>query len=69
MALVQEGTASDSILSLLTNDHDASVADLAKTASYRRSQRIRRPLTAAGATPLPAGDPEQLLTDQDVRHG
>ena len=80
MALVREGTASESILSLLTNDHDASVADLAKTASYRLSHSIRRPLSVTGAASsgsqaegraaaLPAVDLPHPLTDQDVRHG
>ncbi len=44
LALVMEGTVSASTLSLMTNDADASVADLAKTFTYRLEHSIKRPL-------------------------
>ena len=57
MALVREGTASISTLSLMTNDGDASVADLAKTATYRLTRAVRRPLRAVST--VSAGDDQR----------
>lgn len=71
MALVREGTASISTLSLMTNDADASVADMAKTATYRLKHSVRRPLRAptkvtnpvVGADPVPAVEPDSWLSE------
>lgn len=63
MALVQEGNIGESTLSLMTNDGDAGVAGLAKTAAYRREHRLERPLPGRADTNAFSVAPEPLGAD------
>lgn len=68
MALVSEGSASELTLSLMTNDADASVADMAKTAAYRFSHQIQRPLPSREPSFEPSAAPEISTRKRAGRH-